>query len=197
VDTPNQSYEFNKIRDLINGNHILFKKGKVSSEKCTFCPCPIQTNKHLFDECPVIDSFWLQIQDVFFEVTGAIIGVERMLGKLNLDIKNPDTIAANHVIMISNQVISKNNFEQNLPTIREVVQRLIQLYYKENIYYSSKSKKKWKHFPTVWIPISVCINKVIPFSVSDGIPVEILPDRMIEKARSLQAFIDEESEEQE
>jgi hypothetical protein len=196
IDTPNQAFEFNKIRDLINGNHILYKKGKVTSEKCTFCPYPEQTNKHLFEECPVINCFWLQIQHIFFEVTGAIIGVERMLGKLNLNFKDPDVIAANHVIMITAQVINKNNFERKLPTVNKVAHRLIQLYYKENIYYSSKSRKKWNHFVAVWKTLSVCINKVIPFSLSDGIPEEILSNRMIEQARKLQEFIDEEDKKQ-
>jgi hypothetical protein len=194
IDTPNQSFEFNKIRDLINGNHILFKKGKVSSEKCTFCPCPEQTNKHLFEECPVINCFWLQIQDIFFEVTDTIKGVERMLGKLNMNIKDPNVIAANHVIMITAQIINKNNFERKIPTVNEVAHRLIQLYYKENIYFSTKSRKKWDHFIAIWKTISVCINKVISFSLSDGIPEAILSNRIIEQARNLQEFINEADE---
>jgi hypothetical protein len=190
VDIPNQAFEFNKVRDLVNGNHILFKKGKATSEKCTFCPCPDQTNWHLFVDCPVIDCFWKQIQILFLDVTGPISPTERMFGRVSQKPKDPETIATNHVIMITCQVIHKNNINTNLPTTKEVIHSLMQLYFKENIYFSTKSQKKWNYFYEIWRTITKCINKEVPFSVADGIPKPILSQKLQQSAANLQEFLE-------
>jgi hypothetical protein len=152
---------------LIHGNHILCKKGKAVSGKCTYCPCPEQSNKHLFSECPVIRCFWIQIESLFYDVTGHITDIEKNVGRSGDYNHNPDIIAANHVILLSCQVIHKNNIEQKLPTTKEVAHKLMQLYYKENVYFSTKPKKKWNLFYDIWKNIAVCINKVIPFSIAE------------------------------
>lgn len=190
IDTPNQAFEFNKVRDMVNGNHILYKKGKSSSEKCPYCPCLKQTNNHLFTECPVVNAFWLEIELQFYEVTGKIENIEKMLGRFAINPKLPECVAANHVILIACQVIHKYNYENKFPPTKEVVHRLIQLYYKENIFFSTKSRKKWNYFYDVWKNISLCINKTVPFSIADGYPTQILSPRLKALTFNLQQHLE-------
>jgi hypothetical protein len=192
VDSANQSFEFNKIRDLINGNYILFKKGRSDSEKCSFCDCPEQTNSHLFQTCPIITQFWNQVQSNFFEVTGHIRHEEKALRRIQLsNPRNPGLIATNRILMLSCQIIHNNNIVKKLPSVSQLAKKLIQLYYKENVYFSTRTKKQWFHFVDIWVPLAKCIDKVIPFSISEELPKPLLSAATRIRTENLQVFLSE------
>jgi hypothetical protein len=144
----------------------------------------------LFVECPVIRCFWIQIEIAFFEITGNISDDEKMLGRVGSDLKDPNLSAVNRVILFTCQSIHKSNIENKLPTTKEVALNLIQLYYKENVYFSTKSNKKWDLFYNIWTNLSSCINRIIPFSISNGIPKSILSPRLQEQYKNFQEFLE-------
>jgi hypothetical protein len=152
-DTRNRSFFFNMINGLVNGNHILKKKMKVSTEKCNFCECIKQTNIHLFSECDQVEKLWKLIETALKKSYNDfnIEKEHKLLGIQNL--KGPLRIAFNKIIVITWQSIAHSNNFTNILTIEDIKFRLSSLHELENNASRTFKNRKLKRHKRIWTAI--------------------------------------------
>ena len=67
LDTYTRVFHYKILNNILFFNQQLFKIGKSSTDKCTYCLSSVENIQHLFCQCTVTNELWLKIQ-TFLEV---------------------------------------------------------------------------------------------------------------------------------
>ena len=100
LDTYTRVFHYKIVNNILFLNQQLFKSGKSTTDKCTYCASSVENIQHLFSQCIVTKSLWSKIQNFFsskvyipnLSIQSAFIGFA--------DLHNDNYIFINHLLLI-------------------------------------------------------------------------------------------------
>ena len=64
LDTKARMFQFKVLHNVLYANKMLFKFGKVTSPRCSFCKLHDETIMHLFYKCLIVKELWNQLKSI-------------------------------------------------------------------------------------------------------------------------------------
>ena len=120
ISTELRAFQFKFLHRVLATHYRLCLWKITESDACTFCNATVETDIHLFWECPIIVEFWLKIQEWYSRFTGIYVRLNKFNVLFGIDIQN--FTALNIVILVAKHFIyqsSKNNSKPYLSTFIE------------------------------------------------------------------------------
>ena len=148
------------LHRILATNTFLFKIGLRDNELCTFCNIMPETIEHLFWECPISKSFWLDLtewlkgkcnhlQDMSLTQQDVLFGIHSK--------QKPDRIL-NLILLHAKSYIYKSKLSKTNPVVY-VFKKDINFCYK-NYRYIASNNCEWESFSKLWQPYMNLIESV-------------------------------------
>ena len=64
LDTKARMFQYKVLHNILYANKMLFKFGKVTSPRCSFCKLHDETIMHLFYKCLIVKELWNQLKSI-------------------------------------------------------------------------------------------------------------------------------------
>ena len=64
LDTKARMFQYNFLHNILYANKMLFKFGKVTSPRCSFCKLHDETVIHLICDCLIVKELWIQLKSI-------------------------------------------------------------------------------------------------------------------------------------
>ena len=110
------------LHRILPTNAWLFKCNLTNTKSCTFCKINTETIQHLFWECPITKSLWLQLAEWLRKTSTA---------KFELNMENiilgtfGDSIILEHIKLITKEYIYYTKLKEGIPNIKGLISIII------------------------------------------------------------------------
>ena len=145
IETKLQSFQFNIIHRCLVTNSKLWYFKLRDNNRCSFCNLCKETIEHLFWECPISKTVWLQLKDWFTNV----IGVTVILSATNILLGMADPtnrIPINHILMIVKYYIYTCRCKNDQPSIEGSIAKIKHCIKVEKSANLVGHDQKWRQF---------------------------------------------------
>ena len=141
-------FHYKILNNILFLNQQLYKIGKSSTDKCTYCLSSVENIQHLFCQCTVTNELWLKIQ-TFFRSKILIPNLSNQSAFIGFVENDSDNyIFINHFLLIFKLYVYSNR-NINVLRINTFIQKVIfvenleRLSIKNNKHKAAFHAKKW------------------------------------------------------
>jgi hypothetical protein len=154
-DTKLQWFQFRINHRILGTNYLLSKMGIRNDNLCSFCGTEPETLCHLFWDCPISNSFWVNLKTLLSNKCPNIL-ID--WSKLDIILGGSDLhIALNTIILAAKYHIYQNKMKQSLPNVLTFKYQLSLLIKTEK--YNANKSFKYETFRKIWGPfVALCTD---------------------------------------
>ena len=100
MDTKAHIFQYKVLHNILYPNKKLFKFGKVTSPRCSFCKLQDETIMHLFYDCLIVKKLWNQLKSILSNNLNFLISTPQsaIIGFWDLDMN--EHLILNHLLLI-------------------------------------------------------------------------------------------------
>ena len=162
LSTYSRWFQLRILHRILATNTFLYKINITDSNICNFCNSEPETLKHLFHDCPCVQTFWKTLFQWLQAECIHIVHVNPSLKDILFGIidKNRADLVVNLIILLGKQFIYKcrrNN--QQLPVAIQQYKSFLKSVYDTEKYIAFKNCS-WKKFNTRWSPYKDMISMI-------------------------------------
>ena len=120
-DTKLRTFQYKYIMQIIPNNSYLLQCGLTHSNLCDFCSMSVDSNMHMFWECPIIQQFWNSVK-VYIEQTANLPSISNFdyehISFCNVSVGHSKTShIVNFIILLEKRYIFRNKYQNTIPNI--------------------------------------------------------------------------------
>ena len=120
-DNKVKEFQFKILYRYIGTNKLLYKMGKVASNRCTFCELQIESIEHLFFECLPVKDFWSNLMSEWNnrQLTNVNFSVKEIVLGYFSQATTDEYIALNLIIIYAKHFIYKCKLQLIVPALNK------------------------------------------------------------------------------
>ena len=100
LDTKGHMFQYKVLHNILYANKMLFKFGKVTSPRCSFCKLHNETIMHLFYDCLIVKKLWNQLKSILSNNLNFPISTPQSAIFGFWDLDTNEHLILNHLLLI-------------------------------------------------------------------------------------------------
>ena len=100
LDTKARMFQYKVLHNILYANKMLFKFGKVTSPRCSFCKLHDETIMHLFYDCLIVKKLWNQLKSILSNNHNFSISTPQSAIFGFWDLDTNEHLILNHLLLI-------------------------------------------------------------------------------------------------
>ncbi len=148
VDTKLRELQYKILNRFVPTNRWLYKRKLIDTEQCSFCNNHTEDIEHLFWYCEKVQIIWKDLCNWLHPYL-VIRDLKKEQVLFGLKNNNSGNILFNFIALIVKKFFLNCKWKNVVPNIRSL-QRLIEIYYRTELYIALGDEKKLKRFKWKW-----------------------------------------------